>query len=350
MKVAIVLSGHLRSYKNTLQNFNDFVNMIKSENHEVKIFCHTWSELEANTSSWWGKSEVKESVIGTIENEIINAYNPASFIIENSDSIILEKEFEFYKSNISFEGVQLMYYSLNESFEILREYELNNNWQSDLVIRSRYDILLDFDQICLKTSNMMIPISSNFDIIGGISDVFALLPRNQMDLYSQQYVNFCNKDILKKYFDKYALFVPELFLLFLIKGVNYLPIKGTVKILRLNGNEIIINFFSEMPIIANYFYNLKLDKEIISFDKSISYYFKEVYPKRSENTNSKELKLFVDSLLIRFRIIFIFKLLYKNNSFIEFNTICGIQNSQSIIFNKIFFKILIKIRRKIILN
>ncbi len=342
MKVAIVLSGHLRSYKDTLQNFNDFVNKIKSDNHEVKIFCHTWSEVESNTTSWWKQNEIKESALQSIENEVINKYDPAAYIVENSENVILENEFEFYKSRISFEGVQLMYYSLSQSFEILKEFELKNNWQSDLVIRSRYDILLDFENIPLSPSNIMIPISGAFDIIGGLSDVFAMIPRNQIDFYAEQYKNFCDKSILKKYFERYTLFIPELFLATTMHRLNYFPINNNITILRLNGDEIMINVFYKTPIINDYFYKIKLDNEKKSFEETISYYFQVVYPKRISKTNNKELKLFVDSLLLRFSVTLIFKSFNKKNNFIESNIKYGIEYSQSIL-KKTIFRILIKI-------
>lgn len=53
MKIALHLFGHLRTFKECLPTFNQFL----IQNHECDVFMHTWDETDRKTESWYKNTD-----------------------------------------------------------------------------------------------------------------------------------------------------------------------------------------------------------------------------------------------------------------------------------------------------
>ena len=189
MRIAICLSGKSILYK---KNYNSlFYNIIKDKN--VDIFLHTWNN--------------------DYISEIINVYKPVRYEIENfTDEFILNniknkkliekyknKEYPWY-SNTNSLG---QYYSLNKCNILKKEYEQDNNFKYDIVVRCRLDLNFTdnadiFNQLELNKLYHSNKISSNW-----LNDQFFFSNSNIMDIATDIFNN------VDKYFDEDIIIFSE---------------------------------------------------------------------------------------------------------------------------------------------
>jgi len=149
MKIALCLSGQPRYidigyqylYNNILSKYN------------IDVFSHIWYDEELidsdiefciryNRSHKWEKDSDKK---------ILNLYNPKKYIFESPKSFSVQPftgaNFELIKP----ENVLSMFYSIEQANKLKKEYEKENNFRYDLVIRSRTDIILHNFNLNLNT-------------------------------------------------------------------------------------------------------------------------------------------------------------------------------------------------------
>ena len=62
MRIGVVLSGHLRTFRETRSTFINFMASLKYAG-DVDIFCHCWDVEESLTGSWWKKDAANTSEI-----------------------------------------------------------------------------------------------------------------------------------------------------------------------------------------------------------------------------------------------------------------------------------------------
>lgn len=165
MKKAICFSGQSRfvkeGYESLKRNLHDF------ENYD--IFIHTWE--------------------GPL-NESCKLYKPKKIIIEPQKNVMPSVVKEF--SNAHFIHFS-MFYTMKESLRLKQEYEKENNFKYDLVIRTRFDISLETfiepEQYSLKQGVYSPDVCSNPAVI---SDWFNFSDSDTIDLYSEIYDNLLN--------------------------------------------------------------------------------------------------------------------------------------------------------------
>lgn len=135
MKIAVCISGQPRVMKYTVHNTIHFFN---TSNFQIDYFCHTWdynSYKRKNTGKdadknpvWWEEETAAD------KNEILNymkILNPKKYIIHS-------------KSNLHFHFPwNSMFYSMMYANHLKREYEFENNFTYDLVVKTRYDEVYD---------------------------------------------------------------------------------------------------------------------------------------------------------------------------------------------------------------
>jgi hypothetical protein len=156
MKVAVVLTGHLRCWKDVLPNFKEKI----VDRFNPDIFIHTWDE-----EGWWipgDKQNVKgyfEDTPKIIQEEIIEAYKPIAICIESWDKYnkILEHRGSLYKNFAHRpKNILSMFYKLNRGIAMMEDYISQTGVHYDLVIRMRPDMIFhqdlpDFDPSRLYT-------------------------------------------------------------------------------------------------------------------------------------------------------------------------------------------------------
>lgn len=186
MKIALCFSGqpryldegYLQIYKNILVKYN------------VDIFVHTWwdekmsnKQMTLNSLLSYGRKYIwKPNTLELIEKY----YSPKKILHQH------QIEFETY-SNVNYElctpkNVHSMFYSIEKSNQLKSDYEIENNFVYDAVIRCRFDIqfnkfevdLLDIDLNYINCYNLS---------YGFPNDQFAISTSKNMNKYSSVYSN-----------------------------------------------------------------------------------------------------------------------------------------------------------------
>jgi hypothetical protein len=185
MKVAFCLSGQLRTWKQCYSSWQTLFEKFKeqvvidgvlqnnkfcNETFEVDFFVHTWDFNTIPHYKWdvdWSEPnphkrrkllEPFNNTYTPIENieidEIINILNPKEYIVEGwniskNREIVMDYiatlqtlEKKPIKGHLSWAASQ--FYSILKSAHLKRKYEIENNFEYDVCIRSRFD--LDFDE------------------------------------------------------------------------------------------------------------------------------------------------------------------------------------------------------------
>jgi len=200
MKIAICFSGHLRNFKDLLNNFKEKILLFREEN-QVDIFFSIWDTYEPEYS--WSNQENKIS--NYINTEEILQINPIKIEIENFNSIknqFLLKNFtniECTNPQIIKDGVlhsTPMFYKIYKANKLKKEHEETYNFKYDLVMRYRSNLFIDGDINLNINKNTLYNKCLYTDIIG-LDDVFAYGDSNIINEYSNLYNNL--PLILNKY-------------------------------------------------------------------------------------------------------------------------------------------------------
>lgn len=171
MKIAVCLSGQLRTWKDAYKTWGTFFDELKNsselqgEELEVDYFVHTWSFNSTPFAVWtkkqWDAGKYHtgfvqpptEGVTNDELNEFLETIKPKQHIIENvwksssrkenlDDRIQWRLNDPTKWATISWAGSQL--YGIMRAAEMKRNYELGNGFEYDMVIRMRMDLSFDY--------------------------------------------------------------------------------------------------------------------------------------------------------------------------------------------------------------
>ena len=254
MKIGLVLSGNLRSYRHTLSSFNKLKETLQ-QSGQVDVFCHTWNIEESVTPSWWKENKPGNTPPATVSNkQIEESFSPVEFIIESSRQF--DDSGYNFPSSVPFAGVLSMLHSQYEAYRLLKAYEQHQGFQYDVVLKSRYDLLYEiaagFNNIVTDSATneiLYIPSSNPYELIGSGSDIFAIGSRNSIE----KYFSFCSnfKEAVSHYASKgYRQFLPELCMTDYLRkiGIKKKELTGLrLHILRMNGDKFQINSDRNFP-------------------------------------------------------------------------------------------------------
>lgn len=142
MRIAVCFSGQWRTGNYCYENLKQFFGILYPY---CDFFIHTW---DINKQKCYNLSNVfsKETKLTSNDvNEIKNKYNPKKIIVD--DYQIAYKELIKYEpllyTNVNiFDIVQPLWYSFHKSIQLKNEYEIDNGFKYDYVIKLRPDILL----------------------------------------------------------------------------------------------------------------------------------------------------------------------------------------------------------------
>ena len=133
MKIAICLSGHMRSYAITLPSFKEV-----TKDLDCDIFIHTWNKLEADTSAWHSYDGQNLPNFDIDKNEIQELYSPKELAISDQSTI---KSMEgIWKHNQSYHGLYCAAFSKHAVNRLRKSYERKHNIKYDLIIFARPDV------------------------------------------------------------------------------------------------------------------------------------------------------------------------------------------------------------------
>lgn len=173
MKIAILLPGYPRKYMTACETLKaPYV-----DKYDCDFFIHAWYPAQGIEDA-------------NIYSGYINAFKPKKFLLEKQ--ILFDPSTTPNKWNMLLQNVISQFYSLKIVNSLKTQYEQENNFKYDVVMRMRPDIRLnrpisplDIDRNCINLYN--------WTVLGfghlGLSDVFAMGTSELMDIYCDLYSN-----------------------------------------------------------------------------------------------------------------------------------------------------------------
>lgn len=135
MRTAVLLYGHTRTFERCAGSlFKYFIDPLSAD-----VFIHTWDVCESVTPSWHDDHVSKK--IPTDQELLHKVYNPTKCIVE-SQPIYKPDEDLTGPGGISAFGCMRMFESLYKSNQLKSEYEIQNDFIYDVVLKIRPDIML----------------------------------------------------------------------------------------------------------------------------------------------------------------------------------------------------------------
>ena len=170
MKIAICISGHLRTIK---QNISTLISNVLDGN-DCDLFIHTWDKVGIEKPVWWSPS-------GDSVNEY--SYETINFIASQTKitACTIEKFIDFYDSKFdsynqtnpcSFQGFVSMWYSKKKSFELATNYSQSTNTEYDIYFITRPDIQYEDKIVFESDDNFHVNKNLFANFVGRLSDIF----------------------------------------------------------------------------------------------------------------------------------------------------------------------------------
>jgi len=210
MKIAICISGLFRMYEKTFSSlFEHILNV-----YDCDIFISTWN--------------LNDKILNSIEN----LYEPKKIKQENFLNFNLDKFRSRAEQHRNLHGVFSMYYKIKSCNDLKSEFEIENNFTYDCVVRCRSDLrFLSKVDIPYDRNNSLIWLPNHGDYLG-LNDQFALGTSQAMNKYSEVYSN------IENLYNQKSLFVPEMLLHkhFNVSQLSIGRINMDYEILRDNGH------------------------------------------------------------------------------------------------------------------
>jgi len=129
MKIAICMSGQLRLWEMAKENQKLFWE--SSGVNQIDYFIHTWDysgDREGVSQPYVWRDISQEEF-----DKVIEWYKPKKYIFDG------KQQTYFYQND----HWSSLFYSLSQSILLKREYEIENNFEYDIVIKSRPDVVFD---------------------------------------------------------------------------------------------------------------------------------------------------------------------------------------------------------------
>jgi hypothetical protein len=171
MKIALCLSGGLRNFKDTYFSFKNFL----LDKHDVDVFFYGLENKEG---------------IEKNKKDLIDLYNPKKFHINTEDFYKNIKSVIFEYNQKKEANTYYSFFNVMKCIELKSEYEKENRFKYDIVIRSRTDCFwfreITEDELKDAQSNIITPIEWSFKEVNYFSrfDGFAIGSSEMMDDYS----------------------------------------------------------------------------------------------------------------------------------------------------------------------
>jgi hypothetical protein len=222
MKVALCLSGQAR-FLETCYYESMKPNLIDDLNPDV--FIHTWntSTMVGQYFKSGGGEIMGDKIPSNLMETMVNLYQPKKYIIEPQKYFESDKWGSRLMPGIKSDHLYSMFYSINESNKLKKQYENENNFIYDWVIRIRFDMAIPSGPLNLNnlTNNHLWVATGCFDNRNGYLDSLGYSSSQIMDIYSDTFnyvddiadnnpdMGICGEYILRKHIDKNNISVIE---------------------------------------------------------------------------------------------------------------------------------------------
>jgi len=177
-RLAICVSGSLRSLEYCKDNFVKNIIIPNKENYEIIVFYYLPNDINSKKIDLLKGFNKQIQIEDDIELKIPDCVwqgRPSSFFADNVSSGGLV-------------GYMQQLYGIEKCYEMVKKYEKKNNMRFDVMLRTRSDVKYKNE---LKISNYDLNqiILPKFHYWDGINDRFALGTRDIMETYMQMYSN-----------------------------------------------------------------------------------------------------------------------------------------------------------------
>jgi hypothetical protein len=155
MKIAILIPGILRFYKECYPNFNDCFLKPLSQIGDIDIFVHTWENVDpkSTASYWW--NHIKNPMPEINLDEFNSIYKPKKIIVEDYNLIKPSLELrnfcnlneiinELYDWRVWYNGVlhsTPQYYKIFKTNQLKKDNEIETGEKYDIVIKYRTEAI-----------------------------------------------------------------------------------------------------------------------------------------------------------------------------------------------------------------
>lgn len=226
IKTALCISGHLRTFE---ENYNSIKENIL-DRLDCDVFIHTWDIL--GLSYRFTDADLHVTETSLLLDRIKQLYHPKKVIIEKTKTFPVKPIMQArLVDHRDIPGILSMYYKVEACNDLKREYEKENGFIYDCVIRFRGDLYVEQIIPIDERTNLnyvFLPVFGNF---GGACDQFAYGNSSVMDKYSTLYSN------IERHLHSGAPFHPEKLLLYHIEqqGLPIAKVNFKYVIKRANG-------------------------------------------------------------------------------------------------------------------
>ena len=188
MKVAVILAGHSRTYKQTIKSFWTSYRAF----NDPDIFCHTWTLDGAFDQLWWapnGESNLQRTDV----NDMIGEYDPMIMCAERSINWPRPENVDDDQA-LAIQRMRSQWWSPRTALHMIPDF-----FKYDVVIKTRYDIGYGG----LLTDKILEP------VVRGASTLFAPYPISiKRNVYSDTVV-IATPGWMERYLD-YFFQIPRL--------------------------------------------------------------------------------------------------------------------------------------------
>ena len=155
MRIAIAFSGDIR----TERNWNDIYNFFKSEKHQIDYFLYTTDKVDILIPSF-GRAKTISADYTESQNlnvnrvdKFIDCFNPVKLLVEPQKKFISDLKQESTKVKLTESECNIAFHTnwkyvsqmakAEKLISLIHEYELDNNFEYDIIFRTRPDIKVD---------------------------------------------------------------------------------------------------------------------------------------------------------------------------------------------------------------
>lgn len=181
-KLAICVSGSLRSFEYCKQSFKEHILDSNKDNFEIKLFYFIPEDIHSHKIKL---IDIPNVIFEIRKDEIIKYNNKIINSIPTGKKELSKGGLQGYLQQIK---------GINSCYILMKKYEEENNIIFDFILRCRPDVIFkeNVNLAILKNNLITVP---KFHPFGGINDRFAFGNRENMSHYMNMYPNILQKNI-----------------------------------------------------------------------------------------------------------------------------------------------------------
>lgn len=152
MRIAICFSGEIRTGVEASPNLLNFIGDLLPY---TDFFIHTWDH---ETKKNYNGVRIKGRVNNFLDHKfkgMLEIYNPKKMIVENFNDVYLRNKSE-QSETLVFHYLPPFWYSFMESVSYKRNYEIENGFEYDYVVKLRPDIIFNTNRNLMKEIEMCV--------------------------------------------------------------------------------------------------------------------------------------------------------------------------------------------------